>query len=352
MSPRIKSGGVEKLNRATLIVAELSANHNQSLKTALETIHAAKEAGADAVKLQTYTADTLTINCTNNYFTELLDGTIWEGKSFYQLYKDAHTPWEWHAELFDYARSLDLDIFSSPFDKTAVDFLETLNPSRYKIASFEIVDLPLIRYVASMNKPIIISTGIATLADIEAAVHACIKSGNENITLLKCTSSYPAPLNEANLLTIPKLKETFGVEVGLSDHTMGASAAIASVSLGATMIEKHFILDREIGGPDASFSMEPDEFEKMVISVREVEEALGEGNYNLTEKAAKSKVFARSLFIIKDVKAGEIITEENVKSIRPGYGMHPKYYDDILGKAFHRDHEKGTPLTWSMIVDD
>ncbi len=334
---------------ATFIIAELSANHNHSMVTARKTIYAAMKAGADAVKLQTYTADTMTIDCRNNHFKSLLNGTIWEGKNFYELYQEAFTPWEWHAELFEYARSIGLDIFSSPFDKTAVDFLEPFNPSHYKIASFEVVDIPLIQYVASKNRPIIISTGIATMADIEAAVQACFQVGNKNITLLKCTSSYPAPLAEANLLTIPNMRETFGLEVGLSDHTMGSSAAIAAVALGAKVVEKHFILDRQIGGPDASFSMEPEEFKVMVKSIREVESALGIVSYQLTDKAAKSKVFARSLFIVEDVKAGEMITEQNVRSIRPGYGMHPKYLTDIMGKSFQVDLKRGTPLSWAMI---
>jgi len=335
----------------TFIIAEISANHGHSILTARETLLAAKIAGADAAKLQTYTADTLTIDCDNEYFTKLLNGTIWEGKNFYQLYQEAYTPWEWHAELFDYARTIDLDIFSSPFDKTAVDFLEPLNPSCYKIASFEIFDIPLIEYIASKGRPLIISTGVATLADIEAAVQACFRMGNMKITLLKCTSSYPAPLEEANLLTIPNMHETFGLSVGLSDHTMGASAALAAVALGATVIEKHFILDRNIGGPDASFSLEPDDFKSMVNSIREVEMALGCVNYELTEKAQLSKVFSRSLFIVKDVEMGDLITEKNVRSIRPGYGLHPKYYAEVLGKYFGSDFKKGTPLDWMKVSD-
>ena len=337
------------MRNRTFIIAELSANHNQDIELAKKTIDAARECKVDAVKLQTYTADTLTIDCHNKYFTKLLDGTIWEGKNFYQLYKEAYTPWEWHEELFEYARSIGLDIFSSPFDRTAVDFLEPLHPSNYKIASFEIFDIPLIEYIASKGRPIIISTGVATLADIEAAVKASIREGNKNITLLKCTSSYPAPLDEANLLTIPNMKETFGLEVGLSDHTMGASAAIAAVALGATVIEKHFILDRSQGGPDSSFSMEPAEFKEMVKSIREVEKALGIISYELTEKAAGSKIFARSLFVVEDVKAGEIITDKNIRSIRPGYGLPPKHINQILGKHFTHDVKRGTPLDWDLI---
>jgi len=331
------------------IIAELSANHNQKFELAKDTIKAAKSVGADSVKLQTYTADTLTINCNNKFFKNLLKDTIWEGKNFYQLYQEAYTPWEWHEELFDYARSIGIDIFSTPFDKSAVDFLEKLNPPYYKIASFEIVDIPLIEYAASKGRPMIISTGIATLADIEEAITACRRVGNNEITLLKCTSSYPAPIEDANLLTIPNMKDTFKVNVGLSDHTMGSSVAIASVALGAKVIEKHFILDRNLGGPDSAFSMEPNEFKQMVEAIRNVEKALGKVSYEATPSVEKSKIFARSLFIIKNVKAGEIITEENVKSIRPGYGLHPKYYIEIIGKRFRRDLEKGTPLKWEYI---
>jgi pseudaminic acid synthase len=334
----------------TLIIAELSANHNNDIEIAKKSILAAKQSGADAIKLQTYTADTLTINCRNEYF--MIKGGLWKGYSLYDLYKEAFTPWEWHEELFRYAsEEVGIDIFSSPFDPTAVDFLEQFNPSHYKIASFEIFDIPLIEYVARMGRPIIISTGIATLADIELAVETCRAVGNDNITLLKCTSSYPAPIEEANLLTIPNIKKTFGLNVGLSDHTMGASAAIAAVALGATVIEKHFILDRSQGGPDSSFSVEPPEFKGMVKSIREVEKALGKISYELTENAAGSKIFARSLFVVEDVKAGEIVTDKNVRSIRPGYGMHPKYYREVLGKIFSQDWQKGTPLDWSKITE-
>jgi pseudaminic acid synthase len=332
----------------TLIIAELSANHNHDIEIAKKSILAAKESGADAIKIQTYTADTLTINCSNEYF--MIKGGLWDGYSLYDLYKEAFTPWEWHRELFDYARNeVGIDIFSSPFDSTAVDFLEQFKPSYYKIASFEIVDIPLIKYAASKGRPMIMSTGIATLPDIELAVKSCRQMGNDQITLLKCTSSYPAPLEEANLLTIPNMKETFGLEVGLSDHTMGASAAIAAVALGASVIEKHFILDRSQGGPDASFSMEPAEFKAMVNSLREVEKALGNISYKLTKKVSESKIFARSLFIVEDVKAGEIVTSKNVRSIRPGYGMHPKYYDAVMGKIFVADFKNGTPLSWNEL---
>lgn len=343
----MKSDNFDLNNNHIFIVAELSANHNHNFETAVETVKAAKKSGADAIKLQTYTADTLTIDCANDYF-KIKGDTLWDNKTLYELYKEAYTPWEWHKELFQLAKEEGLICFSSPFDKTAVDFLEDLDVPVYKIASFEIFDIPLIEYTASKGKPIIISTGIAELADIEEAVKACRRVGNNEIALLKCTSSYPAPIAEANLLTIPHLRDTFNVVPGLSDHTMGFSVAIAAVALGAKIIEKHFILDRNMGGPDSSFSMEPAEFKQMIDSIREVEKALGNINYNLTPKVEKSRVFARSLFIVKDVKAGEAITEENVRSIRPGYGLHPKYYKEIIGKKFRKDFEKGTPLDWGQ----
>lgn len=329
------------------IIAELSANHNQDFDIAIKTIKAAKESGANAIKLQTYTADTITIDSDREYF-QIKQGTIWDGDTLHKLYQKAYTPWEWQPKLKEYAEELGLICFSSPFDKTAVDFLEEMKVPAYKIASFEITDIPLIEYTASKGKPVIISTGIATLSDIEEAVNACRRVGNNDIALLKCTSSYPAPIEDANLLTIPHLKETFNVVPGLSDHTMGHSVAIAAVALGAKIIEKHFILDRKIGGPDSSFSMEPAEFKQMVNAIRDVEKALGKINYELTPKVEKSRVFARSLFIVKDVKEGEEITEENVRSIRPGYGLHPKYYKEILGKKFRKNFEKGTPLGWGQ----
>jgi len=337
-----------KIIKSVFIVAELSANHYHDVNIAKDTIKAAKESGADAIKLQTYTPDTITIDCDNEYF-QLKSGTIWDGQSLYGLYKKAYTPWEWHEELFETAKNEGLICFSTPFDFSAVDFLEKFDPPCYKIASFEITDIPLIEYVASKGKPIIMSTGIATLADIERAVNACRKVGNNEITLLKCTSSYPAPIEEANLLTIPHLKETFDVVPGLSDHTMGSSVAIAAVALGAKIIEKHFILDRNLGGPDSSFSMEPEEFKQMVESIRNVEKALGKINYDLTPKAKNSRVFTRSLFIVEDVKAGETVTENNVRSIRPGYGLHPMYLNEVMGKKFRKNISKGTPLDWRHI---
>jgi len=328
----------------TFIVAELSANHNQNFELAVATIRAAKCAGADAIKLQTYTPDTITIDCDNEYFSNILKGTIWEGQKFYDLYKTAFTPWEWHEELFHIAREEGLICFSSPFDKTAVDFLEQFNPPAYKIASFEIRDIPLIEYAASKGKPMIISTGIATLEDIELAVKTCHNAGNNEIILLKCTSSYPAPLEESNLLTIPDMKRRFGVEVGLSDHSLGIVAPLVAVTLGAQMIEKHFILDKSIKSPDAAFSLDEKEFAEMVKAVRQAEQALGCVNYNLTKTAIESLKFGRSLFVVQDIKAGELFTEENVRSIRPGFGMHPKQLKKILGTFAKRDLKRGEPF--------
>lgn len=333
------------------IIAELSANHGQKLEIAVETIKAAKRAGADAIKLQTFTADTITLDCENEYFTDILKGTLWEGRKLYELYKEAYTPWEWHEEIFRVAKEEGLICFSTPFDKTAVDFLEELNNPIYKIASFEIQDTPLIEYAASKGRPMIMSTGIAELEDIELAVKTCRDAGNNDITLLKCTSSYPAPIEEANLLTIPDLKERFGVEVGLSDHTMGIVAPVVAVTLGARVIEKHFILDKSIGGPDASFSLDEKEFTEMVKAVRQAEKAVGNVTYELTEKVKASRKFSRSLFVIEDINAGEKFTEENIRSIRPGFGLHPKYYNELLGKKAKSNLIKGTPLIIDQIVD-
>lgn len=333
-----------RLNEKVLIIAELSANHGQKLEIALETIRAAKRAGADAIKLQTYTADTLTIDCDNEYFTDVLKGTIWEGRKLYELYQEAYTPWEWHEELFRVAKEEGLICFSSPFDKTAVDFLEQLNPPAYKIASFEIQDIPLIEYAASKGRPMIMSTGIAELQDIELAIQTCRNAGNNNIILLKCTSSYPAPIEEANLSTIHDLKTRFGVEVGLSDHTMGIIAPLVAVTLGARVIEKHFILDKSIGGPDASFSLDEKEFTEMVKAIRQAEKAIGKVTYELTDKVKASRKFSRSLFVVKNIKAGETFTEENIRSIRPGYGLHPKYYTEMLGKRSLVNLDQGTPI--------
>lgn len=334
-------------NRA-FIIAELSANHGHILETALATVRAAKICGADAIKIQTYTADTLTLDCDNEYF-RIKSGTIWDGITFHQLYQEAYTPWEWHAAIQAEAEKLGLVFFSTPFDFSAVDFLEDLHVPLYKIASFEITDIPLIEYTASKGKPMIISTGIATLADIEAAVGACRRVGNNDITLLKCTSSYPAPIEEANLLTIPNMAQTFGVKVGLSDHTLGYTAPIVAVALGAQVIEKHFILDRAIGGPDASFSLTPEEFKLMVEGVRQAEAALGKVSYELTDKVKANRKFARSLFVSKDIKAGELITMENIRSVRPNDGLPPILQTSVLNKKANQDIKAGTPLSWDLL---
>lgn len=332
------------------IIAELSANHNGNIETAIKTIKAAKRAGADCIKLQTYTPDTLTIDSKKSDFIIKSD-SVWDGTNYYDLYKKAYTPWEWHEKLFRVAKEEGLVCFSSPFDKTAVDFLESLNVPAYKIASFEITDIPLIEYVASKGKPIILSTGIANIEDIELAISTCKKIGNNDIALLKCTSSYPAPIDEANMCMIKDLAERFNVISGLSDHTIGSTVPIVATSLGAKIIEKHFIIDRSIGGPDASFSMNEQEFKEMVKAIREAESSIGRVNYKLTEKQKKARNFSRSLYVTEDIKKGEIITERNVRSIRPGFGMHPKYYNDILGKKANHDLKRGDPLLSNQIEE-
>jgi pseudaminic acid synthase len=329
------------------IIAELSANHNGSIDVALETIKAVKRAGADCIKLQTYTADTITLDCDKEDFK--IKGTIWEGQNLHKLYQEAYTPWEWHKQLFDAAKAEGLICFSSPFDNSAVDLLENLNAPAYKIASFEITDIPLIEYVASKGKPIIISTGIATTEDIELALNACRRMGNNDIALLKCTSSYPAPIDEANMCMVKDLAERFGVISGLSDHTIGSTVPIVATCFGAKIIEKHFILDRSVGGPDASFSMNEQEFTAMVKAVRETELAIGIVNYTLTDKQVKGKDFSRSLYVVEDIKNGEIITEKNVRSIRPGFGMHPKFYNEILGKTAKKFIEKGDRFSLDLL---
>ena len=334
--------------KKTLIIAELSANHGHRIDIAIETIHAAKRAGADAIKLQTYTPDTLTIDCNNKYFT--IHEGLWKDRTLFELYKEAYTPWEWHKELFLVAKQEGLICFSTPFDRTAVDYLEQFNPPAYKIASFEIQDIPLIEYTASKGRPIIISTGIAKLEDIELAVTTCREAGNDQIVLLKCTSSYPAPIEEANLATISDLKKRFVVEVGLSDHTMGIVSPIAAVTLGARVIEKHFILDKSIGSPDASFSLDQKEFSEMVLAIRQVEKAIGDITYDLTDKVKINRKFARSLFAVKDIQKGELFTENNIRSIRPGYGLHPKYYRDTIGKKASLNIREGTPMKMEFIT--
>ena len=329
------------------IIAELSANHNGSLDNALETVKAAKRAGADCIKLQTYTADTITLDSDKDDF--IIKDTIWDGKKLHTLYQEAYTPWEWHEQIYRAAKEEGLICFSSPFDKTAVDLLESLDSPAYKIASFEITDIPLIEYVASKGKPVIISTGIAQQEDIELALEACHRMGNYAIALLKCTSSYPAPIEEANMCMVKDLAERYNVISGLSDHTMGSTVPIVATVFGAKIIEKHFIIDRAIGGPDASFSMNEEEFTLMVKAVREAEKAIGEVDYTLTEKQAKGKDFSRSLYIAEDIKEGEIFTEKNLRSVRPGFGLHPKYFNEIIGKKSNQDLDKGTPMKLNYI---
>ena len=328
------------------VIAELSANHNGSLATAIETIRAAKRSGADAIKFQTYTADTLTLDCDESDFV-IKGGTIWDGKKLHDLYKEAYTPWEWHAQLFEVAKEEGLVCFSSPFDKTAVDFLETLHCPIYKIASFEITDIPLIEYVAKKGKPIIISTGIASYEDIHLAVESCRKVGNNNITLLKCTSSYPAPVAEANLAMMQQLAIDFKVKIGLSDHTLGSTVPVIATALGAEVIEKHFILDRSIGGPDASFSMNEIEFTAMIKAIREAEVAVGITSYELSPKQVAGKDFSRSLYVAEAINKGDIITESTIRSVRPGFSLHPKHLPEILGKTATRDLKKGERITLS-----
>lgn len=339
----MKIANFELNKNKTLIIAELSANHNGSIEIAIETIKAAKRSGADCIKLQTYTPDTLTIDSEKPDFT-INTNSPWDGLNYYELYKKAYTPWEWHPELFKVAEQEGLICFSSPFDFTAVDFLESLNVPCFKIASFEITDIPLIKYVASKGKPIILSTGIATNSDIELALSTIREQGVNDIALLKCTSSYPAPIDEANLIMLQDYKKKFNIIPGLSDHTLGNVAPVVAVSLGAKIIEKHLILDKKIGGPDSSFSLDENEFKEMVINVRSAEKSIGKINYELTDKQHNGRNFARSLYVIKDVKKGERISNDNIKSIRPGFGMHPKFLPQIIGKVFKKDIEFGTAL--------
>lgn len=336
------------MRKSTYIIAELSANHGHKLENALASVRAAKAAGADAIKIQTYTADTITLDCDSADF-QVKSGTLWDGTTLYQLYKQAYTPWEWHKAIFDEAKKVGIDCFSTPFDKTAVDFLEQIGNPIYKIASFEITDIPLIEYAASKHKPMIISTGIATPEDIQLALDACHRVGNYDVTLLHCVSAYPAPLEDVNLHTMMDMAERYGVRVGLSDHTMGSDVAIAAVALGATMVEKHFILDRTIGGPDAAFSMQQDEFASMVQSIRNVEKALGSVVYKTNPATIKGREFARSLYIAEDMKAGDVITEQNVRSVRPGYCLAPKYLPEILGQRVNRDLKKGDRMILEYI---
>jgi len=339
----MKIGNFDLTKDGTYIIAELSANHGGKISIAKETIKVAKEIGADAIKLQTYTADSMTLDCDRDDFI-LKGGTLWDDRKLYDLYREASLPLEWHEELFSYAREIGIDIFSSPFDIEAVDFLEQFNPSAYKIASFEITDYRLVRYVASKGKPIIISTGIATIDEIQAVVDICREEGNSEIILLKCTSSYPALLEDANLKMIPNLAETFGVVSGFSDHTLGVTAPVVAVTLGAKVIEKHFILDKNIGGADADFSLDREEFKAMIEAVRDTEKLIGKVDYKMREKMRKSRNYARSLYVAQDIKEGELFSEENIKIVRPGYGMHPKYFEDIIGTVASRDYAFGEAL--------
>lgn len=323
----------------TFIIAEMSANHNQNKQTALDTIRAAKKAGADAIKIQTYTSETMTLDCNKPDF--ILGKGLWEGDTYFQLYRKAYTPWEWHEEIFQVAKEEGLICFSTPFDKTAVDYLEDLGNPIYKIASFEITDIPLIKYIASKNKPVILSTGIAMEEDITLALKTLRAGGCNDITLLKCTSAYPAPIEDANLMTIPDMKQRFGVKVGISDHSEGSTVPMTAVALGAEVVEKHFIIDRSIGGPDSAFSMNAEEFTHMVYNVRQVEKSLGTVYYPKDITKIKGREHSRSLYVAEDIKKGEIITEKNVRCVRPGFGAHPKYLEKCIGRKVNKNLEKG-----------
>lgn len=332
-----------------LVIAEMSGNHNQSLDRALAIVDAAATAGAHALKLQTYTADTMTLQLTGDGFSIEDPSNLWQGRSLYDLYKEAHTPWDWHRPIFERCRELGMIGFSSPFDETAVEFLETLDVPCYKIASFEIVDLPLIRKCAATGKPLVISTGMATEEEIEDAVTAARDAGCNGLVLLKCTSTYPATPENTNILTIPVMRERFGCHVGLSDHTMGIGVAVASVVLGAVLIEKHFTLCRADGGVDSAFSLEPDELRALVAESARAAQALGKPQYGPTEGERKSLAFRRSLYVVQDMNAGDILTPENLRAIRPGYGLPPKYLDRLLGKRVNKFVPKGTPVSWELI---
>lgn len=329
------------------LIAEMSANHGQDFAQAVAILEAAKAAGADAVKLQTYTPDTLTIDCDNEWFR--IKGTIWAGRNLYQLYGEAYTPWEWQPKLKELADRLGIDLFSTPFDATAVDFLEEMAVPAHKVASFEVVDLPLLRRIGATGKPVIMSTGMASLAEIDEAVRTLRQAGAAGVALLKCTSAYPAPPDAMNLSTIPHLAEAFDVPAGLSDHTLGIAAPVAAVALGATIIEKHFTLDRKQGGPDSGFSLTPKEFAAMVAAVREAEQAVGRVSYEPTEKERESRAFRRSLFVVQEIAAGSRFTPENIRSIRPGHGLAPKHLEKILGRRATRDIPRGTPLCWDLV---
>ena len=334
----------------TFIVAEMSGNHNMDFDRAVEILKAAREAGADAVKIQTYTVDTITLDCDDPCF-QITQGTLRDGITLHKLYQTAYTPWEWQPRLKKMAEEMGLLLFSSPFDFSSVDFLEEMDVPAYKIASFEITDIPLIRKVARLGKPVILATGIARLADIELAVQTCREEGNEQVILLKCCSAYPTPYEDVNLRTIPNLAETFQCLAGLSDHTMGTAVAAGAVALGAKMVEKHMTLCRSDGGPDAAFSMEPQEFKEMVDNIRILEKALGKVTYDLSDKQAREREHSRSLFVAQDMKAGDVFTPENLRSVRPADGLHTKYYEQLLGRRITRDAKKGTPMAWSLVEE-
>ncbi|MGE7931971.1 pseudaminic acid synthase [Viridibacillus arvi] len=328
------------------IIAEMSGNHNQSLERALEIVDKAAKAGAHALKLQTYTADTITLNVTGEGFDILDEGNLWKGRNLYDLYNEAYTPWEWHKPIFDRAKELGMIAFSTPFDDTAVDFLEELDVPLYKIASFENTDLPLIKKVASTGKPMIVSTGMATVAELDELVRTAKEAGCNDLILLKCTSTYPATPENTNISTIPHMRELFDVQVGLSDHTMGTGVAVASVALGATVIEKHFTLSRADGGVDSAFSMEPNEMKALVIETERAWQAVGSITYGPTEKEKASLKFRRSIYVSRNIRTGEKFTNENIKIVRPGYGLEPKYFDKILGKVATKEFKEGTPITF------
>lgn len=336
-------------NNPVYIVAEMSANHGQSFDTALKIVHAAMGAGADAVKLQTYTPDTITIASDREQF-RIGGGTIWDGRNLHDLYGEAYTPWEWQPRLKKAAEDLGMDLFSAAFDSSAVDFLEKMGVPAHKVASFELVDIPLIQRMARTGKPLVMSTGMATVEEIDEALGKAREAGATQIALLKCTSAYPAPPEEMNLRTIPEMAKRFGVPVGLSDHTIGIAVPVAAVALGACIIEKHLTLSRSTPGPDSAFSLEPDEFKGMVDAVRTAEKALGAVNFGVSGKEEASRAFRRSLFVVKDVKQGGTFTAENVRSIRPGHGLHPRHLDEVLGKRATRDAERGTPLSWELVI--
>ena len=335
-------------NSPAYIIAEMSANHNMDYDRAVRIVRAAKEAGADAIKIQTYTADTITLDCDAPDF-QITQGTLWDGRTFHDLYAEAYTPWEWQPKLQELAKELDIDFFSSPFDFTSVDFLEEMKVPAYKVASYEITDIPLIRKIASLKKPVIISTGIAMEEDIELALKTCKEAGNEDVILLKCCSAYPSPYEDINLRTMVDMADRFDCLTGLSDHTEGHAVSCAAVAMGAKVIEKHLTLRRADGGVDSAFSMEPEEFAEMVKNIRISEKAMGHATYELTKKQISGRDFSRSLYIAEDMEAGDVFTEDNLRSVRPGFGLHPKYYDEILGRRVTHAVTKGTPLKWDLV---